>query len=101
MQMNTSIMKFLSITHSLHRKYGAEDVDFVVQLLVEFTKFKHLIQKDSLFACSFFIEKELHRLKTSEQLMVISMIHSKMQQEQWDCLRMTLNTGAVCKKHQS
>ena len=26
-------------------------------------------------------------------------IHSKMQQEQWDCLRMTLNTGSVCKKH--
>ena len=101
MHMNTSIMKFLSITHSLYRKYGGKDIDFVVQLLVEFTKFNHLSQKDLHFAYSFFIEKELHRLTTSEQLMVTCMIHSKMQQEQWDCLRMTLSTGTVCKKHQS
>ena len=101
LHINTCTMKFQSISRSLGKNGGSEDDEMLNQSLVEFTKFNHHIQKDSLSAYSSYIEKELHHLTTSEQLMVICMIHSKMQQEQWDCLRMMLNTDGVCMKHQS
>ena len=78
-------MKFLNILLLPSRKFGSEDDKIFSQSLVEFTRFNHLIQEDLLFAYSCYIEKELNHLRTSEQLMVVCMTNSKMQQEQWDC----------------